>query len=125
MEAVLIIDQSDIEFVKEGDPVEIKLDEFPGDIFPGETTIDTIAHESLKASPRSMSTKAGGEVATITDAGGQERPQSTSYQARVFLQDTKGELRISLRGRAKIHTRWQTLGQRLWRFASRTFHFQS
>ena len=56
-------------------------------------------------------------------ASGEERPMSASYQASAYLDDEEGELRIGLRGRAKIHVAKQTLGRRFWRFLTRTFNF--
>ncbi|MBN2474170.1 MAG: hemolysin D [Pirellulales bacterium] len=40
------------------------------------------------------------------------------------LDDANQLLQIGLRGRAKIHTQWQPLGKRLWRFVSHTFNFK-
>lgn len=122
MEAMLVIDQADIDFVREGQEVEIKLDELPHDVLHGR--IAEIAPDALKISPRRLSTKAGGELATKTDPAGVERPMSTSYQARVYLDDPEGLLGLGLRGRAKIHADWQTVGRRLWRLATRTFNFK-
>jgi putative peptide zinc metalloprotease protein len=121
MEANLVIDQSDIDFIKEGQDVEIKLDELPHDTLQG--TIDEIAKIDLKVSPRNLSAKMGGELATETDASGVERPLNTSYQVRVFMDDPEGLLRLGLRGRAKVHTAPQTLGRRAWRIVAETFNF--
>ncbi len=122
MQAVMVIDQSEIEFVRPGQKVEIKLDELPLETFTG--TIEEVANLDLAVSPRSMSNKAGGELATETDASGAERPQSTSYQARVPFNDNDQILRIGLKGRAKVHVGSMTLGQRLMRWAKQTFHFR-
>jgi len=123
MEAILVIDQADIDFVAVGQEVEIKLDELPHDTFTGK--IDKIAEEEMKFSPRRLSAKAGGELPTETDRqSGVERPMSTSYQASVHLPDPDGLLRIGLLGSAKVHVRPQTLGQRAWRFLTRTFNFK-
>ncbi|NQT12207.1 MAG: HlyD family secretion protein [Planctomycetes bacterium] len=123
MEAVLVIDQDDIDFVRVGQEVEIKLDELPYDTFKGK--IEKIAAEEMEASSRRLSAKSGGELSTETDpSSGVERPMSASYKASVSLADPKGELRIGLRGSAKIHVRPQTLGQRLWRAITRTFTFK-
>jgi len=122
MEAILVIDQADIPFVRPEQEVEIKLDELPHDIIPG--TISEVSPDALKVSSKRLSTKAGGELATKTDASGVERPMSPSYQARVPLDDSEGLLRLGLRGRAKVHADWQTLGQRAWRFATSTFNFK-
>ncbi len=123
LEAILVIDQADRNFVCVGQEVEIKLDQLPYDTLHSQIT--SIAESELEISPRSLSTKAGGELPTITDpTTGAERPQSTSYQARAPLDDPDGLLRIGLRGRAKIHTPWQPLGQRIWRFVCHTFNFK-
>ncbi|MFH1918566.1 MAG: hemolysin D [Planctomycetota bacterium] len=123
MEALLVIDQADIDFVAVGQKVEIKLDELPHDIFTG--TILKISEEELDISPRGLSVKSGGELATETDpTTGAERPMSTSYQASVPLPNPDGDFRIGLRGRAKVHVRPQTIGQRVWRLVTSTFNFK-
>ncbi|HEX3655274.1 MAG TPA: site-2 protease family protein [Pirellulales bacterium] len=123
MEALVVIDQADIEVVRPEETVDIKLDELPGQTLRSQ--IQEISHESLAVSPRHLSNKAGGELATKTDPTGVERPLSTSYQAKVFpLDDSQGVLRIGLRGRAKIYVRWESLGRRLSRWFSQTFHFR-
>jgi len=123
MEAVLVIDQGDIDFVAPGQEVEIKLDGLPHDTFTGK--IAKISEEEMSHSPRRLSRKAGGELATETDPqSGAERPMSTSYQASVPLPDPDGLFRIGLRGTAKIHVRNQTLAQRVWRFVTSTFNFK-
>ncbi|MBN2022184.1 MAG: hemolysin D [Pirellulales bacterium] len=122
MEAVLYIDQGDIEFVARDQTVEIKLDELPFETFTG-TIADKSPSES-KISPHRLSTRAGGDLPTKMDEAGVERPMSTSYPAKVYLDDPEGLLRIGLRGRAKIHTRWQTLGQRAWRLLNQVITFK-
>jgi len=123
MEALLVIDQADIDFVAVGPEVEIKLDELPHDTFTGK--ILKISEEELDVSPRGLSAKAGGELPTETDpTTGAERPMNTSYQASVPLPDPNGDFRIGLRGRAKVHVRPQTIGQRVWRLVTSTFNFK-
>ena len=68
-------------------------------------------------------TQAGGELNTKLDASGVPRPLSTSYQARVPLEDSENLLIVGNRGTARIYTGWQSLGQRLYRYVIRTFHF--
>jgi putative peptide zinc metalloprotease protein len=122
MEVVLYIDQGDIEFVVKGQEVEIKLEELPHEVFW--TEIEEIAPSHSQASSQRLSTKAGGEMPTETDPSGVERPTSTTYEALAPLDDPDGLLRLGLRGRAKIHTRWQTVGKRLWRFANQLINFK-
>jgi hypothetical protein len=121
MHADLVLDQSQIDFVATGQSVDIKLDHLPLDEFQGK--IARIALEDMKATPKNMSNKSGGEVASKTDESGVERPWSPSYQALVFpLTGPDDLLRSGLRGRAKIHARWQTAAQRAWRLLSDTFN---
>ena len=139
MEAVLVIDQADVQFLRprhakhidgkmvgiSGQTVEVALDELPFDTLEGELV--EVAGSDLKVAPRRLSSKAAGELATKTDAAGVERPVSTSYQARVPLDDPDSLLRLGLRGRAKVHmglSEWQSIGQRLWRYLTQTFHFR-
>jgi len=122
MQAVLVIDQDDIELIRENDAVDIKLDELPNRTFS--SRIEEIANLDLKVTPRQLSNKTGGELITKTDESGEERPQSTSYQARAPLDNADGLMYIGLRGRAKIHVRWQTLAGRGWRYFTRTFNFK-
>jgi putative peptide zinc metalloprotease protein len=121
LEAVLVLDQTDIELVSDGCRVEIKVNELPHHELDG--AIESIAQMEMQHVPPHLSTQAGGELATQTDRAGQERPQSTAYQARVGLQDGDGLLRPGLGGRAKIHAAPCTLAQRMWRYFSHTFRF--
>ena len=105
-----------------GQKVSIKLDAFPNRVFEG--TINEISRAEMKFAPKSLTTMAGGELPAVTDPKtGQSRPMSTSYTARVALDDPEGVLQIGLRGRGKIHTGSQPLGGRIWRSLSHTFHF--
>lgn len=125
LEAMLVIDQADFSLVKREQKVDIKLDALPHDVLHGEIT--EISQQNLKVSPKGLSAKSGGELPTTTDKSGMERPASTSYQARVPLDNPDELLRLGLRGRAKIHMKfegWQTIGQRVWRYINQTFHFR-
>jgi putative peptide zinc metalloprotease protein len=124
LDAVLVIDQGDVEFVdrRGGQEVEIQLDALPGRIFRGR--ISQVAQGELKLAPRELSAKVGGELQTRTDKSGAERPESTSYQARVPLDDLEGGLLLAYRGRSKIHVPSRTLGQILWRYLSQTIRFR-
>lgn len=122
MEAILYVDQGDIDFVSTKQEVEIKLDELPFQTFPGK--IKTIASNESKYSPERLSTKAGGELATRTDASGAEKPMSTAFQALVMMDDPDDLLRVGLRGRAKIHVAPQTLGARFKRLINQLINFK-
>ncbi|MSR57957.1 MAG: HlyD family efflux transporter periplasmic adaptor subunit [Planctomycetaceae bacterium] len=118
MEALLIIDQADIEFVAPGQTVEILLDQSPGTIFSG--TISELAEIDLQVTPPEL--VAAGEMAVRTDPHGRSRPSSTSYQARVrFESNAEQPLLIGESGRAKIRAQRLSLGRRLLRALGRTF----
>ena len=123
LDAVLVLDQRDIEDVRTGQSVDIKLDELPHDTL--HSKIAEIARTELKfVSPR-MSVQHQGEVPTTTDpTTGALRPQSTSYQARAPLDDSDNLLRIGLRGRGKVHVAPMPLGTWLWRLLMHTFNFK-
>ena len=123
LEAVVIIDQADRNLVRPDQRVDIKIFELPHDTFTSK--IAEIAESELKVCPQRLSNKAGGELATKTDPHtGVERPVSTSYQARVPLDDQTGLICLGLRGTARIRTDWIPLGTRLWRFLTHTFNFK-
>jgi hypothetical protein len=122
MKATLVVDQADIDFVRAGQKTRIQLDELPGHRLRGE--VQSIAFDPIKVSPKGLSNKSGGELATKTDESGVERPMSTSYQANVPLLNDDGLLRIGLRGRAKIEAGYRTIAQRAWRYLTQTFHFR-
>jgi hypothetical protein len=78
----------------------------------------------MEFTSRQLSSKGGGDLMSAQDAGGVERPISTSYQAWARIQDDSGTLMQGLRGTAKVNARWQPLGKRAWRWVMRTFNFR-
>jgi putative peptide zinc metalloprotease protein len=120
-EANIIVDQDDIEFVHEGLPVSIKLDEIPYRTFY--STIEEIGPE-VKITPHQLSSKSGGGLMSKSDETGMERPLNTSYQARATIDDENGTLVQGLRGTAKVSAAWQPIGKRVWRYLVRTFNFK-
>ena len=122
MEAQVVIDQDDIEFIEEGQEIDIQLNELPG-----ETLRSKVASKSeteLNQSPEKLSAKAGGDLPTKTDPTGAEVPLNTSYQVSAPLDDPNRLMHVGLRGQAKIHAKWQTLGQRGLRLFFRAFDFK-
>jgi putative peptide zinc metalloprotease protein len=130
MQVNMIIDQADIDMVaarndeEPGSKVVIKLDELPGDTFTSE--VIGISKHDLKATPRELSHKTGGDLQTKTDpTSGVERPLNPSYEALAPLDNDDELLRVGLRGGAKVSaTHWVSLGGRVWRWFGQTFHFR-
>lgn len=132
--AEVIVDQTDVELVREayvrarqagasGVPVELMLDALPGVALP--SVIEQIALTPLTETPLSLSTHAGGDVNSVADAQtGVPRPLSTSYPAIATLPHADMRIQLGMRGKAKLYTGWLPLGKRLYRFVTRTFHFE-
>jgi putative peptide zinc metalloprotease protein len=70
-----------------------------------------------------MGNQAGGNVPTRTDAAGRQIPLNATYEARSTIDDPDGVIGIGYRGRARVKAGWQTLGNRIFRYLARTFHF--
>jgi putative peptide zinc metalloprotease protein len=120
-EAVLVIDQADIEGVELGQQVRLALDAQPLQRYRGKIT--DISRDKLAQTPDGLSVQAGGSVPSHTDRGGVTRPASPSYSACVQLEDLREPLPVGLRGTARVTTSWQTLGRRAWQYICRTFQF--
>jgi putative peptide zinc metalloprotease protein len=123
MEALMFIEQADIELVHEELEVEIKLDAYPYQIYT--STIEEISRRDVKYSPESLSTQAGGALATQTDPEtGAQKLVHASYQGRAPIDDPNHVLVSGMRGTAKIYPGWKPLGFRFWRWMTRTFNFE-
>lgn len=121
-EALVVLDQADVSFVAVGQQVVVQLDALPFAPLTGE--VAEISRLDLKVSPRQLSNKRGGELATRTDASGIERPLAVSYQVRVPIAGDHPALRTALRGRAKVHVAPESLAAWAWRAFWQTFHFR-
>jgi putative peptide zinc metalloprotease protein len=124
-EAILAIDQGDVQLVREGQEVEMKLDSRRLETFTG--VISEKSREPLRMTSTSMSSQTGSDLQTEIDpATGQVKPRSVTYQARVPLniEETDLPFRPGYRGSAKVHVDKKSLGQRLWRVIAQTFNFE-
>jgi putative peptide zinc metalloprotease protein len=120
LEAILVIDQSEIEFVAPGQNVRIQLDQGPGEILTG--VISELAAVEMEVTPREL--LAAGHLPFRTDDRGRPRPASTSYQARVKLDARNRPLLIGESGRARIEAAPLSPGRRLVRLLGRTFRLE-
>jgi putative peptide zinc metalloprotease protein len=122
MEAVVVVDQHDRDLVKVGDEVEIMYDAAQLESVKGK--IISFAETEMKESPSNLAISAGGKLDTKADEYGRNRPISTSYQAKVVLEDPTVPLRPGYRGQAKVHLAWRSLGSRFYRYVAKTFNFE-
>jgi putative peptide zinc metalloprotease protein len=121
-EGVMVVDQSEVEFIARGQPVDLKLDAFPWRTFKG--TIEEMAETHIETGSERLSVKAGGQVPTKTDESGRELPISTSYEVMTSLDDPDGVLTPGMRGTARIKVGSRTVGQWLLRLLWQTFNFK-
>jgi putative peptide zinc metalloprotease protein len=121
-EATLAVDVRDLDSVKAGYRVDVYLDQYPARRFTGK--IESVAPSRMKDTPAALSSKTGGDLATETLASGKERSVETVYQANVPFTEPKGGLALNAHGRARVHAGTMTIGGRLWRAFSHTFHFE-
>jgi hypothetical protein len=117
-----VVDQADVNFVGQGQKVRLQADEAPGHVLTG--TIVELANLDLKVVPRELAK--GTDVAVQIDEKGVPHPRTTSYQARIELDDVADAPMLpGTRGRAKIAVPPQSLGERLLRFVEQTFNVRS
>ena len=121
-EAVMIVDQSEVEFVQSEQRVDLKLDAFPFETFRG--AVNEIAETHIEVGSERLSVKAGGSVPTTTDEMGREVPISTSYEVLMQVDDAENVLTPGMRGTARIEVGNRTVGQWLLRLFWQTFNFR-
>ena len=121
-EAVMIVDQSEVEFVQSGQRVDLKLDAFPFETFQG--AVNEIAETHIEVGSERLSVKAGGSVPTTTDEMGREVPVSTSYEVLMQVDDPENMFIPGMRGTARIEVGNRTVGQWLLRLFWQTFNFR-
>lgn len=122
LEAHILLDQGDIDLIREDQRAWIKI---YGD---SERTIrshvDTVAKRNRDEVPPELSHMAGGEIAAKPDQKtGQVKPVSTIYEVIIPVDNRDFHLQPGLRGFAKIDGGYSTLGWWLWRLITKTFHF--
>jgi len=121
LEAVLLLDQGDVEFVEAGQKVRVQLDQLPGQPLSG--TVREVAKVDLKVTPPEFLPE--GVIPTRADASGIERPVNTVYQARVEISAVEQPLLIGQAGVAKIDAGRLSLARRLARYLSQVFRFEA
>ena len=119
LEAVVYVDQADVQFVSTGQRVRLRLDTLPGRVIEG--VIAEVAKKDARVAPRELATD---DLPVRVGPDGIARPIQAAYQARVSLDTHDFRLPIGSRGTAKIVAAPQSLGRRLYRYLSRTFTFR-
>ena len=124
MEAVIVIDQGDIDLIEDGNQVDMLLDCAKLNTLYGNINLKNISKAEMKESPTNLSVQSGGSLDTKMDPSGRMTPLSTSYQARIDFKDTPIELRAGYRGTARVWLQWRSIGWRVRRIIMKTFNFE-
>ena len=122
LEAILAIDQADIEFVGADQPVVLRVNQLPGEPFDSHTP--ALSPTRMEQLPRSLSSRFGGPLVGRLDSTGREVPSSTCYLLSVPLENQATSVLDGATGYARIRTGTQSIGQRLWRAVCQTFRFE-
>ncbi|MBS0203647.1 MAG: biotin/lipoyl-binding protein [Planctomycetes bacterium] len=120
-QAVLVVDQTNLEFLEVGQACSIQLDAFPTITLSGEVT-DVARREAAEA-PQQLARDGGGALVSVRESSGIDRPLTSYYRVQVRLQDGVGTNRRhfhdllipGFRGRAVIHTGSWTCWQQMLR----------
>jgi hypothetical protein len=117
-EAVVFIDETDVQYVRLGQRVRTQFAVAPAAILTGE--IVEIAKRNILTVPQELAVDQ--ELANRPDATGSRRPVRTSYSVRIKLDEQASvPLLTSARGQAKILVEPQSLAERFVRSFRKTF----
>jgi putative peptide zinc metalloprotease protein len=122
LEAHLILDQGDVNFVKIDRRAWIKV--YGDSEATWKSRVAEIAKHTREEIPPELSNLAGGEIATKQDPkSGQAKPINAVYEVIIPIDNPDLVLQPGQRGFAKIDGGTYTLGWWLWRLLTRTFNF--
>ena len=119
---VLAVDQTEIEFIRPKQKVELQLRQHPLKLYQSEI-IDFVPVK-MRETPRVLSSKNGGDIISTVNEEGQQVPASTTYMLTVPIEITDEIVIDGGTGVAKIYAGQQTIGQRIWRLLCHTFRFE-
>ena len=127
MEITLVVDESEVEFMQQGQPVTALLRAFGDAFVRGKLT--GIAEDELKLVPRELSQTNQGPIPVEPDADGNDRPLIKSYEAYVnFPADELRNSRVKLLpgaiGKARVHVGTSSLGSRMLRYLTTVVRFR-
>lgn len=117
LKAVLTVEQSDVGTVQPGQLVKARFDGTQGRIW--KSRVSDVSFRELD--------RLSGELTAGTREPERQADSTTMwskvYRASVHLTEDINGVRIGQRGLARVYTGRMTIAGRLWRFLSRTFHF--
>ena len=120
LEARLAVGQANIDFVAEGQRVELMMNQSTDLAYVGQ--VESISRDEMERVPPRLSSLSGGPLATQNDPSGTPRPLVPQFEAIVTLPPHE-LLRVGLVGEAKIQIQPRTLWDRFYRYLTRTVNF--
>lgn len=120
LEAMLVVNQTDIEFVRVGQRVRLQLDQLDGRYLRGR--IAEISKIDIETAPPEL--VAAGNLPVRNDADGTTQLVGVFYQGNVTIDDHPHKLLPGAAGRARIHAESRSLARRILRYLSSTFRLQ-
>ena len=120
-QATLVVDQSDRNDVRAGQPLQLRFENLPDRLYTG--TVKHVGEQAIDTVPVALSNKTGGELPTTTEQGA-EKLLSAAYQGTVILAEDVDLLRTGMRGRARLTAETRTVREWAWRYLCQTVHFR-
>jgi putative peptide zinc metalloprotease protein len=122
LEAHMILDQSDIDLVRQDRRAWVKI--YGDSLHTRKSVVSMVAKRSRDDVPPELSNLAGGEVAAKADQKtGQVKPVSAIYEVVIPIDNSELKLHPGQRGFAKIDGGNTTFAWWIWRWVTKTFHF--
>ena len=121
-EAILIIDETEMDRIAIDQEVEILIDATQEIRYSGKIT--ELSKVNMEHLPEALSNISSGPLSASANKQGVHQPNRTYYRAKVPLPDLEQPLQIGLLGRARIKVSPITLATRVSDFLHETFHFQ-
>src|SRR4029079_9203453 len=120
LEARLMIDQADAQFVYPGQNVKMIMAQAAGYVYVSQ--VESISPDEVKVSPTHLASTNKGDLPTQMTPSGESKPQNPVFDVKVPLpeRDPHSLLRVGLVGRAKIRTDPRTLWDRFYTYLQRT-----
>lgn len=123
LEAVLAINESQMEFVHPGQAAEILLEQYPGVTL--RTEIKETSTQDIRSAAQGPVAQHGNGLPTRARTDGRKRPLEPAYQASCHIDDRAGQMVIGATGQARVFAGYRSLAQRFRRYIARTFSLSS
>lgn len=123
LEAVLAIDESQMEFVRPGQVAEILLEQYPGVTL--RTEIKETSTQDILLAARGPVAQHGSGLPTRAGTGGREQSHEPAHRASCHIDHQAGQIVIGGTGQARVFAGYRSLAQRVRRYVARTFSVSS